>query len=51
MIESEHINPDVLKWARETAGLPIAEAAEKLGLRDTAKLTAVEKLRDRKSVV
>ena len=45
MIESEHINPDVLKWARETAGLPIAEAAEKLGLRDTAKLTAVEKLR------
>lgn len=44
MIESEHINPDVLKWARETAGLTVAEAAEKLGLKDTAKQSAIEKL-------
>ena len=41
---SERINPDILKWARETAGLSLAEAAEKLGLKDTAKATAVEKL-------
>lgn len=44
MSESEHINPDVLRWARETAGLAVAEAAEKLGLKDTAKMSAVEKL-------
>ena len=41
---SERINPGILKWARETAGLSLAEAAEKLGLKDTAKATAVEKL-------
>ncbi|HXA24109.1 MAG TPA: XRE family transcriptional regulator [Acetobacteraceae bacterium] len=41
---SERINPDILKWARETAGLSLAEAAEKLGLKDTAKATAAEKL-------
>jgi Zn-dependent peptidase ImmA (M78 family)/transcriptional regulator with XRE-family HTH domain len=40
----ERINPAILKWARETAGLSLAEAAEKLGLKDTAKATAVEKL-------
>ena len=44
MTEAEHINPDVLKWARETAGLTVAEAAEKRGLKDTAKMSAVEKL-------
>jgi Zn-dependent peptidase ImmA (M78 family)/transcriptional regulator with XRE-family HTH domain len=41
---SERINPDILKWARETAGLSLAEAAEKLGLKDTAKATASQKL-------
>jgi Zn-dependent peptidase ImmA (M78 family)/transcriptional regulator with XRE-family HTH domain len=41
---SERINPDILKWARKTAGLSLAEAAEKLGLKDTPKATAVEKL-------
>jgi Zn-dependent peptidase ImmA (M78 family) len=41
---TEHINPEILKWARTTAGLSEAEAAEKLGLKDTAKETAVEKL-------
>ena len=34
-----------LTWARETAGLSVEEAAGKLGLRDSAKATAVEKLR------
>jgi Zn-dependent peptidase ImmA (M78 family) len=40
------INPKILTCARETAGLSVDEAAEKLGLRDTAKATAVEKLQD-----
>ena len=44
MDQGEHINPEVLKWARETAGLTVAEAAEKLGLKDSAKASAVEKL-------
>ncbi len=38
------INPQILKWARETAGLSIEEAAKKLGLSDTQATTAVEKL-------
>jgi len=41
---SEHINPEILKWARETAGLTVTEAAEKLDLKDTARATAVDKL-------
>jgi Zn-dependent peptidase ImmA (M78 family)/transcriptional regulator with XRE-family HTH domain len=45
MAQGEHINPKILTWARETAGLSVEEAAEKLGLRDSAKATAVEKLR------
>ncbi len=40
----EHINPEVLKWARETAGLTVADAAARLGLKDSAKASAVEKL-------
>jgi Zn-dependent peptidase ImmA (M78 family)/transcriptional regulator with XRE-family HTH domain len=42
--QSERINPDVLRWARETAGLSVEEAAERLGLKDTARATAVDKL-------
>ena len=45
----QRINPDVLKWARETAGLSVQEAAEKLGLRDTARATAVGKLEELES--
>jgi Zn-dependent peptidase ImmA (M78 family) len=44
MSETAQINPRILSWARETAGLSVEEAAEKLGLKDTAKATAVEKL-------
>ncbi len=44
MARTEPINPDILSWARETAGLSVAQAAEKLGLKDTAKASAVEKL-------
>jgi len=44
MDEFETINPDILKWARETAGLTEVEAADKLGLKDTAASSAIEKL-------
>ena len=44
MAETEHINPELLRWARETAGFTVAEAAEKLGLNDSAKMSAGEKL-------
>jgi Zn-dependent peptidase ImmA (M78 family)/transcriptional regulator with XRE-family HTH domain len=37
-------NPEILKWARETAGLDLDEAAKKLGFRDSNKRTAIEKL-------
>ena len=40
-----NINPEILIWARETAGLTSEEAAVKLGFRDSRKRTAVERLR------
>jgi Zn-dependent peptidase ImmA (M78 family) len=43
------INPRLLAWARETAGLSAEEAAAKLGLKTTAKLTAAEKLLEAES--
>ena len=45
MAQDEQINPRMLTWARETAGFSVEEAAEKLGLTDTAKASAVDKLR------
>lgn len=44
MAHDERINPDILRWARETAGLSVEEAAEKLGLKDTVRETAADKL-------
>jgi Zn-dependent peptidase ImmA (M78 family)/transcriptional regulator with XRE-family HTH domain len=44
MARTAQINPQILSWARETAGLTIEEAAEKLGLKDVAKASAAEKL-------
>jgi Zn-dependent peptidase ImmA (M78 family) len=44
MAQTEQINPRMLTWARETAGLSVEEAAEKLGLKDSAKASAAEKL-------
>ncbi len=38
------VNPEILTWARETAGLTREEAARKLGFRDVRKWTAVERL-------
>ena len=40
----EAINPAVLVWARETAGLSIEEAAHKIGLTSGTRGTADEKL-------
>jgi transcriptional regulator with XRE-family HTH domain len=45
MVQGDEINPRIMRWARETAGLSVKEAAGKLGLKDTAKGTAVEKLK------
>ena len=39
-----NVNPDILVWARETAGLDIEDAAAKLQLTTSVKSTAVEKL-------
>jgi Zn-dependent peptidase ImmA (M78 family) len=46
MSEDVQINPRLLAWARRTAGLSVEEAAEKLGLKDTAKKSGADKLRD-----
>jgi hypothetical protein len=34
------VNPEILVWARETAGLSIEVAAKKLGFKDAARLVA-----------
>jgi Zn-dependent peptidase ImmA (M78 family) len=39
------VNLEVLIWARETAGLSLSDAAKKLGLKDSQKAGAEEKLR------
>ncbi len=49
MAKGVQINPRLLAWARETAGMSPEEAAAKLGLKDTAKLTAAEKLLEAES--
>lgn len=38
------VNPEILTWARETAGLSLEEAAHALGFKDTKKRTGVERL-------
>ena len=38
------INPEIMVWARETAGLTRQEAARKLGFRDSSRSTAADKL-------
>jgi len=39
-----NVNPDILVWARETAGLSVEDAAMKLRLTTSARSTAAEKL-------
>ncbi len=41
---AQNINPSILTWARETAGLSVDEAAKKLGLSSSQKASAAEKL-------
>ncbi|MCY4208741.1 MAG: XRE family transcriptional regulator [Roseovarius sp.] len=43
-IRAQNINPSILTWARETAGLSIDEAADRLGLSSSEKATGAEKL-------
>ncbi|HYU14017.1 MAG TPA: XRE family transcriptional regulator [Stellaceae bacterium] len=43
---AQEINPRVLRWARETAGLTLDEAAERLGLTTSARSSAADKLAD-----
>ena len=38
------VNPEILVWARETAGLTPQEAVRKLAIRDTRKATALDRL-------
>ena len=38
------INPEIVVWARETAGLTQEEAAKKLGFHDSSRSSAAEKL-------
>ena len=39
------VNPAILRWARETAGLDEAEAAERLKIRDARGVSAVDRVR------
>lgn len=40
------VNPDILVWARKTAGLSEEEAAERLGIQDARGVLAVDRLRE-----
>jgi Zn-dependent peptidase ImmA (M78 family) len=44
MTRAENINPSILTWARETAGLSLQEAADGIGLSATEGSSAEEKL-------
>lgn len=44
MRQTEDINPRILAWARETAGLTVEEAADKLALGSSERATAASKL-------
>jgi transcriptional regulator with XRE-family HTH domain len=40
-----HVNPDILRWARETAHLTLEEAADKLPIKGIGNAAAAEKLK------
>lgn len=40
------VNPKILSWARETAGLSLAEAAKKLYISDTQTASAIDRLKE-----
>lgn len=39
-----NVNPEILRWARETAGLSLGRAAAAIGLKDTRQHRAVDRL-------
>ncbi len=43
------VNPEILRWARDTAGLEVEKAAQLLGFRDSQRRTAATRLRDLES--
>ena len=45
-MRAQNINPSILVWARETAGLSIDQAAAKIGLSSSKKTRAAKKLAD-----
>jgi Zn-dependent peptidase ImmA (M78 family)/transcriptional regulator with XRE-family HTH domain len=44
MVSMPHVTPDILVWARETAGLTVDEAAKKLQIADARGVLASERL-------
>ena len=44
MAKAETINPGILAWARESASLSLEDAAERLGIKESATQSAAEKL-------
>jgi Zn-dependent peptidase ImmA (M78 family) len=44
MSRAENINPQILTWARESAGLSLADAAARLGMKDSKSLSGAAKL-------
>lgn len=38
------VNPNILVWARETAGFTLGQAAAAIGIKDGKSQTAIEKL-------
>jgi len=46
MARADNINPEILAWARETAGLSLEDAAARIGISATATLSAAEKLEE-----
>jgi Zn-dependent peptidase ImmA (M78 family)/transcriptional regulator with XRE-family HTH domain len=49
MARATNINPEILSWARTSAGFSREEAADRLGLTTSERRTAVEKLEDLES--
>ena len=44
VVRAQNINPEILTWAREQAGLTLDDAARVLSFKDTKQATGAEKL-------
>lgn len=49
MARAQNINPAILVWARDSAGLSLEEAADRVGLTSSDRQTAVDKLKELES--